>query len=206
MTQKNEIMKFLDELHQKMQKEKEFAFWEYLKKAKGMLEGISEENKGKIEKNVIVEGKVSLGKNSVIKSGTRIEGTVFIGENCVVGPNAFLRGFVILEGKNTVANSELKNVILMEGSNAPHYSYVGDSLIGKNCNLGAGTKIANLRFDNKNVRILIRGKEIDSGERKLGCLMHDEVKTGVNSGINGGVILYPDANVQPNSFVKGVVK
>lgn len=200
------ITEFLDKLHQKMKSENEFAFWEELKKAKKLLEGIREENKGKIEQNVIVEGKVFLGKDSVIKSGTRIEGNVFIGENCVVGPNAFLRGFVILEGKNTVANSELKNVILMYNSNIPHYSYVGDSLIGKNCNLGAGTKIANLRFDNKNVKVLIKGKETDSGERKLGCLMHDEVKTGVNSGINGGTILHPNANVLPNSFVKGTVK
>ncbi|VVB98991.1 Bifunctional protein GlmU [uncultured archaeon] len=84
----------------------------------------------------------------------------------------------------------------------PHFSYVGDSIIGHGCNLGAGTKIANLRHDGAAVRVSIGGKKVDSGRRKLGALLFDDVKTGVNSSINCGAILVKGTKVLPCEFRK----
>ena len=75
----------------------------------------------------------------------------------------------------------------MDGTNVSHLSYVGDSVIGVNCNLGAGTNLANLRFDDKHVKVTVKGERIDSGLRKLGAIFGDEVKTGINTSVNPGV-------------------
>ena len=75
----------------------------------------------------------------------------------------------------------------MDGTNVSHLSYVGDSVIGVNCNLGAGTNLANLRFDDKNVKVTIKGERVDSGLRKLGAIFGDNVKTGINTSFNPGV-------------------
>ena len=151
-----------------------------------------------------IKGKVFLGKNSTIKSGTYIEGPIWIGENCVIGPNAYLRKGTILCGNNKIgAASEIKNSILFENTNAPHHNYVGDSIIGKNCNLGSGTKIANLRLDKKDVQIIHKGKRIDSGRRKLGVIMGDNIATGINASINSGTLIGSNSKIGPNAIISG---
>ena len=202
----NEIKDLIKEIKDIMRKENEFPYWFYLNKMELIMKALQEEPYGKAEIGVHIQGKLSIGRNSVIKAGTRIEGNVFIGDDCIIGPNAFLRGNVILEGNNHVSNSEIKNSIILNNSNVPHYSYVGDSIIGQNCNLGAGTKIANLRFDETTIKVSVKGQVIDTKLRKLGCLIHDNVRTGVNSGINCGVIIYPGMAVNPNYFTKDHVK
>lgn len=181
---------------------KDFFFWELLLDAEKLLKEMPSKKLGKIEKNVHVEGKVFLCKGAVIKSGTRIEGNVFVGENSVVGPNAFLRGFVVLGKDCFVGTSEVKSSVFLDHSRAPHFNYVGDSLVGENVNLGAGTKIANLRHDNQNVFAKINGKKVDSGRRKLGALIGSNTKTGVNSSVNCGVIVPNNSKIMPNEFVK----
>jgi bifunctional UDP-N-acetylglucosamine pyrophosphorylase/glucosamine-1-phosphate N-acetyltransferase len=203
----NEVNNLLKQLKAKMKKENEFAFWHFLDKLEKI--NFNEKNKiikGKIEDNVSINGFIFLGKNSIIKQGTLIEGNAFIGNNCVVGPNAFLRKNVILEGNNVIANSEIKNSIILKNSKVPHFSYVGDSIIGSNCNLGAGTKLANLRFDDKTVKVSIKGKKIDSKRRKLGSLLHDNVKTGINSSINCGLILAKNSIVYPGRILSRNLK
>lgn len=156
---------------------------------------------GKVEKNVVVDGILVLGKNSLIKAGTRIEGTVFIGENCTIGPNAYLRSNVFIQDNCHIANSEIKNSIILSKSNIPHFSYVGDSIIGENVNFGAGTKIANLRFDNGNVNVELNGKKVDSGRRKLGCLIGHNSKLGINCSINCGIIVGNSCFIYPSRVV-----
>jgi bifunctional UDP-N-acetylglucosamine pyrophosphorylase/glucosamine-1-phosphate N-acetyltransferase len=82
---------------------------------------------------------------------------------------------------------EIKNSIIMDNTNVNHLSYVGDSVIGVDCNLGAGTNLANLRFDDKHVKVTVKGKRVDSGLRKLGAIFGDGVKTGINTSVNPGV-------------------
>ena len=82
---------------------------------------------------------------------------------------------------------------------------MGDSIIGERCNLGAGTKVANLRFDDRTVKVSFNGKLIDSGRRKLGVIMGDDVKTGINSMIDAGTIIFEDAVIGPGAAAKGTV-
>lgn len=196
------IHEFLSECQGNASKKEGFEFWQALEQAEKLLEKMHSKKIGKVEKNVVIEGKVFACKGALIKAGTRIEGTAYIGEGSVIGPNAFLRGPVIL-GKNChIGQSEVKNSVFLDNSNAPHYSYVGDSVIGENVNLGAGTKIANLRHDNQNIKVTINGKEVDSGKRKLGALIGSWTKTGVNSSINCGAIVPPNTKILPNEFYK----
>ena len=170
---------------------------EYMKKNINKIEGT-------IEENVTYKGKIHLGKGSILKSGTYLEGPIWIGENCVVGPNSYLRTGTVLCGKNKVgASTEVKNSILMKGAKAPHHNYVGDSIIGENSNLGSGTKIANLRFDKKEIEVVHRGKKTNSGRRKLGAIIGNNVNTGINASINAGSILGNHVKIGPNTIISG---
>lgn len=179
-----------------------FAFWEKLFEAQKLLEKMPAKKLGIIEKNVVVKGKVFVQKGAVIKSGTRIEGNAFIGKGTVIGPNAFLRGFVVTGENCFIGMSEVKSSVFLDHSRAPHFNYVGDSVVCENVNLGAGTKIANLRHDNKNVFVKVNGKKTDSGQRKLGALICENVKTGINSSINCGCIVPAGTKILPNEFYR----
>lgn len=162
--------------------------WELLKSNQDFLEKMEDDIEGEIEENVTIHGPLHLGKGSIIRSGCYIRGPVFIGENCDVGPNTYLRPYACLCNDVDVGNAvEIKNSIIMDGTNVNHLSYVGDSVIGVNCNLGAGTNLANLRFDDQHVRVTVKGKRVDSGLRKLGAIFGDGVKTGINTSVNPGV-------------------
>ncbi len=196
------IVDFFDEVGKKLDECKEFEFWKFIDELDQLKEKIPDERVGKVEENVVVKGKLFLGKNSVIKSGTYIEGDVYIGADCVIGPNAYLRGTTLIACENHIANSEIKNSIILKGSKIPHFSYVGDSLIGKDVNLGAGTKIANLRHDGGNIKVSVDGKKVDSGRRKLGALIGNNCKLGINTSVNCGKIIASNSKTAPGEFVK----
>ena len=178
--------------------------WDLITANENIISNIKEEVKGQIEDNVTINGKVYIGENSVVKSGSYIEGDVWIGDNCIVGPNAYLRSGTVLCGDNKVgASSEIKNSIMMYQAKAPHHNYVGDSIVGRNSNLGSGTKIANLRLDKKNIEVIHQGKKVDSGRRKFGAIIGDNVSTGINASINTGTILGNNVSIGPNTFVSG---
>ena len=91
----------------------------------------------------------------------------------------------------------------MEGAKAPHHNYVGDSIIGENCNLGSGTKIANLRLDKGEIVVIHKGKKVNTKRRKLGAIIGDETNTGINASINSGTILGSNVRIGPNAIVSG---
>jgi len=97
---------------------------------------------------------------------------------------------------------EIKNTIIMEDTHVGHLSYVGDSVIGHRCNFGAGTKVANLRHDGKNIKVIIKSRILDSGRRKLGVIMGDDVHTGINTSINIGTIMEKGRYTYPGEIVK----
>ena len=143
---------------------------------------------GEIEDGVTIHGTVFVGENSIIRSGSYIMGPVYIGNDCDIGPNTFLRKCTCIGNRVKIGNAvEIKNSIIMDDTNVNHLSYVGDSIIGANCNIAAGTNIANLRFDDGNVKLTVKKDRIDSGRRKLGVIFADNVKTGINSSFNPGV-------------------
>ncbi|GAI79058.1 unnamed protein product [marine sediment metagenome] len=100
--------------------------------------------------------------------------------------NAFIRPYTSVGDNCHIGISEVKNSLIFSKSNVPHFNYVGDSIICENVNLGAGSKTSNLRFDNKNVKVNIEGKLIDSGRRKLGAFIGPNVQTGINASIMCG--------------------
>ena len=94
---------------------------------------------------------------------------------------------------------------MLEGATVGHLSYVGDSILGKKCNLGAGTKVANLRFDDKTIQMQIKGKKVDSGRRKLGVILGDNVKTGINVSIMPGIIIGENSRIGAHTIVSSNV-
>ncbi|MFX1252643.1 MAG: bifunctional sugar-1-phosphate nucleotidylyltransferase/acetyltransferase [Promethearchaeota archaeon] len=157
----------------------------------------------RIDSNVTLIGSAEISPNVHIRAGSYIEGPVFIGEDAQIGPNCFIRPFTYLDRYVHIGNAvEIKNSIILEKTNISHLSYVGDSIIGRYCNFGAGTKVANLRLDNHSVKVKIKDKVIDSGYRKLGVFLGDNVKTGINASLIGGVKIGPNSAVGAGMLIQ----
>jgi len=181
--------------------------WDLLEINKFLMDRKKFEINGEIEENVVIKGNVGIGEGSRILSGTYIEGPVLIGKNCKIGPNAYLRPYTVIGDNCHVGNScEIKASVIMNGTKIPHFNYVGDSVIGENCNLGAGTKIANLRLDEKSIKVYLKGKLVDTGRRKLGAIMGDFVHTGINASIDVGTFIGSCSFIGPGALARGVIK
>jgi len=168
-----------------------------------LLSNIKLRIKGDVEPLATLKGHVSVGKGTLIRAGSYIEGNVVIGRNCDVGPNCYIRSGTSTGDNVRIGSAvEIKNSIIMSGTHIGHLSYVGDSIIGENCNLGAGTKVANLRHDGKTIRVKINGVIVDSGRRKLGVIMGDNVHTGINTAINAGAVIENNTNTTPGELIK----
>jgi len=156
---------------------------------------------GTVEPGAIIKGALSLGEGSTIRSGSYIVGPAVIGEGCDIGPNCCIRPFTSIGDACHIGPSvEIKNSIIMPGTRIPHLTYIGDSIIGEGCNFGAGTQVANLRFDNRNIRIGNR----DTGRRKLGAIVGDGVRTGINASMNAGSVVGSGCVIGPGVLVSGV--
>jgi len=176
--------------------------WDLIEANSVLVSEIKKDIKGKVEKNVIVKGKLKAGKGTEILSGTYIKGNVVIGENCLIGPNCYLRGNTSIgDGCHIGQAVEIKNSVIMDNAKVPHLSYIGDSVIGENSNLGAGTITANLKHDNKNVRSIVKGKIVDTGRRKLGTIIADDVHTGIKTTIYPGRKIWPGVSTLPGEII-----
>jgi UDP-N-acetylglucosamine diphosphorylase/glucosamine-1-phosphate N-acetyltransferase len=176
--------------------------WDLLRINEVMMAGLESENLGEVEANVTLKNAVVIGKNTVVRSGAYIVGPVIIGEGCEIGPNCFIRPSTTIGNNCHVgAAVEVKNSIIMNGSKVPHLNYVGDSVIGEGCNLGAGTKIANLRLDKQNIRV----GGIDTNRRKLGAIIGDNVETGINASINVGSVIGNNTFIGPGAVASGTI-
>ena len=176
--------------------------WDLIEANSVLVSEIKNDIKGKVEKNVIVKGKLKAGKGTKILSGTYIKGNVIIGENCLIGPNCYLRGNTSIGNGCHIGQAvEIKNSVIMDNAKVPHLSYIGDSVIGENSNLGAGTITANLKHDNKNVRSVVKGKIVDTGRRKFGTIIADDVHTGINTTIYPGRKIWPGVSTLPGEII-----
>jgi len=133
-----------------------------------------------IHPTAVIEGPVFIGRDVDIRPGAYIRGGTWIGDHCVVG-----------------TNTEIKHSILFPHAKAPHLNYVGDSVLGANVNLGAGTVLSNFRHDGKNIRIPVAHTSIDTGCRKLGAVLGDGVLTGCNAVLHPGTIVGRETQVYP---------
>jgi len=176
--------------------------WDLIDANARVLKNIKTKILGEVSKDAVIIGNVFISESAEVTYGSIIEGPAFIGENSKIGPNSIIRPSTsICENVKVGNSSEIKNSIIMSYSKIPHLSYVGDSIIGEHCNLGAGTKIANLRLDDSNVTMVIKGRKVDTGRRKLGAVLGDYVKTGINVSVMPGVKIGSSSIIGPNVVV-----
>ncbi|MBI4895024.1 MAG: NTP transferase domain-containing protein [Candidatus Aenigmarchaeota archaeon] len=162
-----------------------------------------------LEANKLILDQIGtqIGKNVEIRPGTYIEYPVAIGDGSVLGPNCFIRRYSTI-GKNCkIGNAvEIKNSIIMDHSYVSHLSYIGDSIIGKDCNIGAGAIFANLRLDNGNIFVNINDNKLDTECRKLGAFIGDNVKIAVSVTIMPGKKIWPNIKIPPCSMITKDIK
>jgi len=178
---------------------------------------------GKIESQeqkysyLVNPSQITIGQGTIIEPGAYIKGPCIIGKNCHIRHGAYIRGDCIIGDSCVVGHTtEIKHSIILNKSNAAHFAYLGDTILGSFVNLGAGVKCANLRLDGQEIVIHVNGQKIATQRRKFGAIIGDHGEIGCNSVLNPGTILaknvhaYPSVNfggyVEENSMVKPATK
>lgn len=180
--------------------------WELLPLISNFIKKLGESlSKDKFEK---IGDDIWIAKSSKVFDSAYLHGPLIIDENAEVRQCAFIRGNAIV-GKNTVVgnSTELKNVILFNNVQVPHYNYVGDSILGEFSHMGAGSITSNIKSDKKNVVIKNKnGEKIETNLKKVGAILGDHVEIGCNSVLNPGTVIGKNTNIYPLSSVRGVIE
>ncbi len=180
--------------------------WDILAANEALLPEIEPQVQGRVEPGATLQGRVSIGPDTIVRSGAYIIGPVLIGAGCDIGPNCYIRPGTCLGDGVRIGNAvEVKNSAIMDDTKIGHLSYVGDSVIGSDCNFGAGTICSNLRHDKASIKSYIKGEKVDSGRKKLGVIMGDGVKTGINTSIYPGTVIESGYRGLPAAVLKGQV-
>ena len=147
-----------------------------------------------------------------VHKSAKVYPTAYLGAPCIIGPDtevrpgAFVRGSALVGRDCVVGNStELKNVILFDHVQVPHYNYVGDSILGYHAHMGAGSITSNVKADNKNVMIKGDGEQAETSLRKVGAFLGNYADVGCNAVCNPGTVIGPHTNVYPTTCVRGVI-
>ncbi|MDI6905376.1 MAG: sugar phosphate nucleotidyltransferase [Candidatus Bathyarchaeia archaeon] len=176
--------------------------WDLLEANRWMLMKMEHKVYGRVENGAHLIGPVTVAETACIRSGAYIEGPTFIDEESDIGPNCYIRPCTSIGKKVRIGNAcEIKNSIIMDNVHIGHLSYVGDSVIGENCNLGAGTITANYRLDAGTIKMMVKDKVVDSGRTKLGAVLGDDVKAGINALFMPGVKVGNSSWIGPNVVV-----
>lgn len=178
--------------------------WEALPKIKDFILNLGP----KLPKDEFEEIKenVWVSKEAVIADSAFIAGPTIICKGTEIRHCAFIRGSVIVGENCVVGNStELKNAILFNNVQVPHFNYIGDSILGFKAHFGAGSIVSNVKSDKSNVSVLINGNKTDTGLRKFGAIVADYVEIGCNAVLNPGTIIGRNSNVYPTSMVRGII-
>lgn len=176
--------------------------WELLSANEWQLADLDSKSAGQVSPRARLEGPVVVEEEATILPGTVIEGPVLVRAGATVGPNAYLRGATLVGPDAHVGHAvEVKNSVIMAGASVGHLSYVGDSILGRDVNLGAGTTVANLRHDDRPVELTVNGERISTGRTKFGVVVGDGVHTGINTSLNAGVTLSTGATTAPGETV-----
>lgn len=178
--------------------------WEALPKIKDFILNLGP----KLPKDEFEEIKenVWVSKEAVIANSAFIAGPTIICKGTEIRHCAFIRGSVVVGENCVVGNStELKNAILFNNVQVPHFNYIGDSILGFKAHFGAGSIVSNVKSDKSNVSVLINGNKTDTGLRKFGAIVADYVEIGCNAVLNPGTIIGRNSNVYPTSMVRGII-
>ena len=158
---------------------------------------------GEISPDATLLGPVVVEAGATVREGVTLEGPVLVRSGATVGPNAYVRGTTVIGPDASVGHAvEIKNSVLMREATVNHLSYVGDSILGRGTNLGAGTVVANLRHDDEPVKLTVTGERVSTGRRKFGVVLGDDAKTGIDTSLNAGVTLSTGASTAPGETVR----
>ena len=181
--------------------------WDALRKIEGYIAAnLTPALHNKCEGRAYIGEQIFIGEGTVVEDGVMIKGPAIIGKNCRIRHNAYLRENVIIGDDCVVGNStEIKNSLLFNHAVAPHYNYVGDSILGHKAHLGAGVKISNFKLFPGNIEVEMDGVPFDTGLRKFGALLGDGAEVGCNAVLNPGSIVGRGAAIYPNVFWRGIL-
>jgi NDP-sugar pyrophosphorylase family protein len=184
----------------------EFA-WDTLKKITGYISAnLRPGQHHRCEGRAFIGEKVFIGEGTVVEDGAMIKGPAIIGKNCQIRHNAYIRENVIIGDDCVVGNStEIKNSLLFNHAVAPHFNYVGDSILGFKAHLGAGVKISNFKLTPGNIFIEIDGMPFDTGLRKFGAMIGENAEIGCNAVLNPGSIIGRGSIIYPNTNWRGIL-
>jgi NDP-sugar pyrophosphorylase family protein len=181
------------------------APWEWLKKIATALAQLTQPSPNRpIPPGVHLEGAVWIDPSVKLPAYATIIGPAWIGAKTEIRPGAFIRGNVIVGEGCVLGNScEFKNCLLLDGVQVPHFSYVGDSILGNAAHLGAGVILSNLRLDQKPVTVRLPTGVFDTGLRKFGAILGDGAEVGCNAVLNPGTMMGKRALVMPTTAFSG---
>jgi NDP-sugar pyrophosphorylase family protein len=181
--------------------------WEALSKIAPYLAGrVRPDLHNRCQGTAYIGEKVSIGEGTVLEDGVMIIGPAIIGRNCQIRHNAYIRQDVIIGDDCVVGNSsEIKNSILFNNAQAPHFNYVGDSILGYKAHLGAGAKLSNFKVFPGNITVEIDGAPFDTGLRKFGALLGDGCEIGCNAVLSPGSIIGRGSVIYPNVTWRGIL-
>ena len=176
--------------------------WELLEANEWKLGQQQRQVDGTVKGDAQLRGAVVVEEGAKVEPGVVIQGPTLVRSGAHVGPNAYIRGATLVGEDVEVGHGvEIKNTVIRRGTNVPHLSYVGDSVLGMDANLGAGTQVANLRHDDAAVELTVKGERVSTGRRKFGVVVGDGAKTGINTSLSPGVTLSPGATTKPGESV-----
>ena len=176
--------------------------WELLAANERALERQERTLAGAVHPDATCRGAVVVEEGAHVDAGVVLDGPVFVGSGATVGPNAYVRGATCIDVDSHVGHGvEVKNSVIFPGAAAPHLSYVGDSVLGPGANLGAGSVVANLRHDGRDVAVAFDGQRVSSGRRKFGAVVGADARLGIGTRVNAGVTVGADATTVPGETV-----
>lgn len=161
---------------------------------------------GRVVGKPFIGNAVFIGKGTVVEPGAMIKGPAWIGENCEIRNGAYVRENVILGNGVVAGNScEFKNCLVFNDAEIPHFSYVGDAILGHKAHLGAGVILSNVRLDRQPVRIATPEGSVDTGLRKFSAIVGDRSEIGCNAVLSPGSVIGRDCIVYPGTQWRGVL-
>ena len=177
--------------------------WELLTANDFLLDFIESDVQVTIEEGAVIKGKVKIGKGTQVCSGAYIEGPSVIGENCIIAPAAHIRPYTSIGNHVIIGHGvEINNSIVMNNTIIHHGSYIGDSVIGSEVNVGATTVVANWRHDGKNIKSVVKSILTDTGKKKFGTVIGDCANISIKTGIYPGRKIWPGVETYPGEIVK----